>query len=323
MFPVSKPFRNILIAAALAACSTLALAQKFPSRPITLIVPGAGGSSTDNIARIYGDRLSQQLGQPVIIDLRAGGNGAVGARALATAKPDGYTLMIPGNSIIVLAPFVTKSPSYDPEKDFVPVAQVVSIPFGIGVGNDQPIHSINDLVAASKQRELFFATPGSASISRLIGEWLKQKGATGLTNVAYPSSAGGHMDVMGGRVPVIIDGLGGIAPHVKAGKIRLLAVTTPARAKTFPTAPTVAESIPGFVVPGFFAVVAPPGTPADVLDTLNSASRAVAADVKLGARYELFGAEAASGSRADLDRLIKEQRTLFKGLVEQAKIQPE
>ena len=311
----------LLLAATFAA--PVALAQKWPSKPVTLIVPGAGGSSTDNIARVYADRLSQQLGQPVVIDLKAGGNGAVGARALAAAKPDGYTLMMPGNSIIVLTTYTVKNAVYDPEKDFVPVAQVVAIPFGIATGNDQPMKSLADLMAAAKQKEIFFGSPGSASISRLIGEWLKQKGASGLTNVAYPSSAPAHLDMMGGRLPVMIDGLGGVAPHVKSGKVRLLAVTTQNRAKTFPDTPTAAETIPGFVVPGFFAVVAPPGTPNDVVEILNRESRMVAQDPRLNERYEIFGAEAASGTRAELDRLIKEQRTLFKGLVEQAKIKPE
>ena len=311
----------LLLAAVCAAPA--ALAQKWPTRPLTLIVPGAVGSSTDNIARVYADRLAQQLGQPVVIDIKAGGNGAVGARALAAAKPDGYTLMMPGNSIIVLATYTVKNASYDPEKDFVPVAQVVAIPFGIATGNDQPMKTLADLMAVARQKGVFFGSPGSASISRLIGEWLKQKGATGLTNVAYPSSAPAHLDMMGGRLPVMIDGLGGVAPHVKSGKVRLLAVTTPQRAKTFPDTPTAAETIPGFVVPGFFAVVAPPGTPNDVIEILNRESRLVAQDPRLNERYEVFGAEAASGTRADLDRLIREQRVLFKGLVEQAKIQPE
>ena len=128
---------------------------------------------------------------------------------------------------------------------------------------------------------------------------------------------------MGGRVPVMIDGLGGVAPHVQSGKMRLLAVTTAARAKAFPDVPTVAETIPGFVVPGFFAVVAPAGTPSEVVDILNRESRVVAQDPALKERYAIFGAEPASGSRAELDRLIRDQRALFTGLVKQAKISPE
>jgi tripartite-type tricarboxylate transporter receptor subunit TctC len=318
---------GLLIAAlfALAGVASPAFAQKtFPLRPITLIVPGAGGSSTDNIARQYADRLSQQLGQPVVIDLRPGGNGAVGARALAAAKPDGYTLMMPGNSIIVLTPLTMKNPTYDADKDFVPVAQVVAIPFGVAVGSSQPIRSIQELMAMAKEKELFFASPnGSASIPRLIGEWLKQKGATGLSFVGYPSAPPAHLDVIGGRVHVMIDGMGGAAPHVKSGKMRLLAVTTQDRVKAFPDVPALAETIPGFVVPGFFAVVAPAGTPNDVVELLNRESRVVAQDPKLNERFEIFGAVAASGSRADLERLIRDQRVLFKGLLEQAKINPE
>jgi hypothetical protein len=121
----------------------------------------------------------------------------------------------------------------------------------------------------------------------------------------------------------MIDGMGGAAPHVKSGKMRLLAVTTQDRVKAFPDVPALAETIPGFVVPGFFAVVAPAGTPNDVVELLNRESRVVAQDPKLNERFEIFGAVAGSGSRADLERLIRDQRVLFKGLLEQAKINPE
>lgn len=295
----------------------------FPSRPITLIVPSAAGSSLDNIARLYGERLGQLLGQPVVIDIRTGGNGAVGARALAAARPDGYTLMFPGNSITVLYPYTVKNPTYDPEKDFVSVALVATIPFGITVAKDHPARSLKDLLAEAKDKEVFVATPGSASISRLIGEWLNQKAGTRLANIPYPSSAAAHTDVIGGRVPVMIDGMGGVAPHINSGRMRLLAVTTQNRARGFADVPTVAELIPGFVVPGFIAVVASPGTPPDAIEAINRATRQVVQDPKLNERFAVFGAEAASGPTTDLDRLLREQRTLFKQLIEQAKIKPE
>jgi tripartite-type tricarboxylate transporter receptor subunit TctC len=325
----SRSFRIRVLAAATACAAALCVHAVYgqptwPTKALRLIVPGAPGSSTDNIARLYADRLSQQLGQPVISEVRPGGNGAVGARALAGAKPDGYTLMIPGNSIIVLAPLTQKDLSYDPEKDFVPVSQVVSIPFAIAVGSDQPIRSIQDLIALAKEMELLFASPnGSASIPRLIGEWLKQKGASGLSHVGYPSAPPAHLDVMGGRVPIMIDGMGGVAPHVRSGRMRLLAVTTQNRVKGFADVPALTEIIPGFVVPGFFAIVAPAGTPNEMVELLNRESRLVAQDPKLNERYEILGAMAASGSRAELERLIKDQRVLFKGLMDQAKIKPE
>lgn len=328
MQPVNTAVRTLAACAAWAlACAGLATTAQaqgaFPNKPLTLIIPGAAGSSTDNIGRIIADRLGQALGQTVVIDIRAGGNGAVGARALAAGKPDGYTLMMPGNSISVLASYTIKNPAYDPEKDFVTVAQVVAIPFGITVGTDHPARSLKDLIALARDKEVFFATPGSASISRLIGEWLNQKTGTRLVNIAYPSSAAAHTDVIGGRVAMMVDGLGGVAPHVKSGRMRLLAVTTQNRVKGFDDTPTAAEVVPGFVVPGFFTLVVPPGTPAEIIDTLNRAARQAMQDPRVNERLAIFGAEAASGSVADAERLLREQRTLFKGLVEQAKIKPE
>ena len=142
-------------------------------------------------------------------------------------------------------------------------------------------------------------------------------------NIAYPSSAPAHIDIMGGRVPLMIDGLGGVAPHVKAGRLRLLAVTTRHRTTGFDEVPTVAETIPGFVVPGFFAIVGPAGTPPEIVELLNRASQRAIQDPKLKERFAIFGAEGSSGPVAELERLIKDQRTLFKELVTQAKIQAE
>ena len=328
MFDLARKWTTAALAVA-ALSVTLAVGQPafaqktWPTKPITLIVPGAPGSSTDNVARVYAERLSQLLGQPIVAENRAGAEGAIGSKALVSAKPDGYTLMIAGNSILVLNAFTVKNLAYDAEKDFVNVGQLVSIPFGIAVTKDYPASSFKELLALSKEKETFFATPGAASISRLIGEWLNQKAGTKLANIAYPSSAHAHTDLIAGRVPIMIDGLGGVAPHVKSGRVRLLAVTTRTRAKAFEDVPTVAEFVPGFVVPGVFAIVAPPGTPAEIVETLNREIRVAAQDPKVGERMAVLGAEASSGPTAELDRLLKDQRTLFKGLVEQAKLKPE
>jgi len=311
-----------LIGAAL--CANAPAQDRFPSKPITLIVPGAAGSSSDNIARVYGDFLGRRLGQSVIIVDRPGGNGAVAASALAAARPDGYTLMFPPTSTIVLASMTMKNPPFDAEKDFALVAQAVAIPYAIVVGANEPIRTIADILKAGKEKDLFYASAfGALSVPRLIGESMKQHGATKFTPVPYPASPAAHVDVIGGRIPVMIDGLGGVAQHVKAGKMRLIAVTTPQRVSGYPDVPTLAETIPGLIVPGMFAVVAAAGTPVPILEQLNRESRAVAQDPKANEQYGNYGAVGAPATRDELDRLLKSQRIMFKTLMEQAKLQPE
>lgn len=312
------------VATAVLGLSSLQAQDKYPSRPVTLIVPGAAGSSSDNIARVYADHLGRRMGQSLIIVNRPGANGAVAAGALASAKPDGYTLMFPPTSTLVLASMTMKNPPFDAEKDFALVAQAVSIPYAIVVGSSQPIHSIRDIITLAKDKDLFYASAfGALSVPRLIGESIRQQGAAHLTPVPYPAAPAAHVDVISGRIPVMIDGLGGVAQHIKSGRMRLIAVTTPHRVDGFSDAPTLTESIPGLVVPGLFAVVAPAGTPTAVLEYLNRESIAIAQDPKVNEQYANYGAVASAASREDLDKTLKSQRILFKTLMEQAKLQPE
>ncbi len=313
---------TLLIAAALLPGAQAQ--DRFPSRPLTLIVPSGAGSSSDNIARVYTEHMSKRLGQPIIILNKPGANGAVAAAALAAAKPDGYTLMLPPTSTIVLASMTMKNPPFDAEKDFALVAQAVSIPYAIVVGADQPIRTVQDIINLGKKTDLFFASAfGALSVPRLVGESIKQHGATNFTPVPYPSPTAAYVDIISGRVTVMIDGLGGVAQQVKSGKMRLIAVTTKDRAAAFADTPTLAESIPGLIVPGLFAVVAPAGTPVAILEFLNRESRAVSADPKANEQYGNFGAAAASPTRDEFDKLLKGQRVMFKALMEQAKLQPE
>ncbi len=314
-----------------AACLALALGagahaaddEAWPTRPVRLIVAGAAAGSVDNFARLFAAKLDKAIGQTIIVENRPGGNGTIGARALASAKPDGYTLLFAGNSAMVLNPLTVRDAPYDPDKDFAMVGQVVEVPFGIAVNPKSPIKTLPELLASSGKQDTFFATPGSVSISRLIGEWLNQKSGTRFVNVPYSTSVGADNDVIAGNPEVLIDALSGMAGHVAAGKLRLLAVSSASRLKAFPDVPTISEVIPGFVVPGVNAIVAPAGTPEKTLEFLNQKMREVAKDPELAQRYELYGAEPAVGSREDLTRLYRDQRKLFGDLMKQASIQPE
>lgn len=308
----------VLMLAAGGAASAAELA--WPSKPVRLVVAAGAGSSVDIFARVLGNRLSQSLGQPVVVEPRPGGNGSIAGQVVATARPDGYTLLFAGNSALVINALMAKNLPYDGEKAFVAVAPVVHVPLAIAVGSSSPMATMKDLLAQARSKETFFATPGAASLSRLIGENLNEKAGTRFVNVAYPTSGPAQTDVISGRVPVLIDGLGGIAPHAKSGRLRILAVSTATRAKEFPDVPTIAEVVPNLVVPGINSIVAPAGTPDEVLELVNRKVGEILGDPAIVEQFAAMGGDAAPGSRAELEQVLKEQRVTFKRLIQQANI---
>lgn len=319
------PSRRRWLAAGIALASGHAVAAEsrpWPSRPVTIVVAAGAGSSVDIFARVLGERLQKAFDASFVIDAKPGGNGTIGTQAVTGARPDGHTLLFAGNSALVINPLMAKNLPFDVERDLVAVAPIVYVPLAIAVRADHPARTIQALIAAAKTEEMLFATPGSASLSRLIGENLNERAGTRLVNVPYPSGGAAENDVVGGRVPVLIDGLGGIAPHVKSGRLRLLAVSTATRAKEFPTVPTIAEAVPGLVVPGINSLMAPAGTPPQILDALNAKIREILSDPALADRFAVMGGDPAIGTRADLDGILRDQRALFRGLIAKANIKP-
>lgn len=317
--------RRAVLATALATTFTgVAHAQAaWPNRPLTFVVAAGAGSSVDVFARVLAERLQRTLGQSVVVDTRPGGNGVIGTQVVTSAKPDGYTFLFAGNSVLVINPLMSKSLPFNVEKDLIAVAPVVYVPLAIAVRPDHPAKTLQDLVADSKSKDSFFATPGSASLSRLIGENINQLAGTRFVNVPYPTGGAAQTDVIGGRVPVLIDGLGGIAAHVKGDRLRLLAVSTQKRAKEFPNVPTIAEAVPGLVVPGINSLMAPVGTPPAILDQLNAKVREILSDPAVAERFAGMGGDAAVGTRAELEALLKGQRVLFRQLIDKANIKPD
>ena len=313
---------SVALGAMLALFCVQATAQAWPSKPIHILVAAGAGSSPDIFARVLSERLTRSLGQPVVVEARPGGNGSIAARYVAAAAPDGYTLLFSGNSALIVNPLMTTDLPYK-EEDLVPVAPVCFVPLAVAVPSTSSVKSIQQLLTQAKQSEIFFATPGAASLSRLIGESFNERSGTKLRNIPYPTSGPAQTDVIGGRVPVLIDGLGGIVPHANSGRLRLLAVSTPTRFPDLPDVPSISEAIPGLSVPGINSLMAPKGTPDNILNLLNRKVNEILKDPAVAKRFLSMGGEAAPGSRADLAETYRQQRVDFKRLIESANIHAE
>jgi tripartite-type tricarboxylate transporter receptor subunit TctC len=270
-----------------------AIAQTYPDRAIRLIVPFATGSATDSSARLYAVELSKQLGQQVIADNRPGAGGAIGMQAVAKAAPDGYTIAYAGAGPLAINRSLTPNLPYDVEKDIQPVSQAVSSPLMLVVSPTLPVKNIKELIALAKARpgQLSNGSAGNGTVGHLAGEYFKMRTGTNILHVPYKGGAQAAVDTMSGFVQLMFDPASGIAPHVRSGRLRGLAVTGPQRTPAFPDIPTVAESgFPGFEVTTWGGIVAPAGIPRAVLGRLHEEVRKAGKAPTLVERYAALGA---------------------------------
>lgn len=269
----SQPLRRLLLGAALATVPAAALAQApaFPAKTIRLIAPFAPGGALDLVARVVGQVLTEQLGQPVIVDNRAGAAGAIGSEQVARAAPDGYTLLLGATTTHGINPVLQKL-SYDPLKDFAPVSLVATIPHVLVVNPSLPVASLPDLIKYARAKPgLTYGSAGTGSPHHLAGEMLKIATGIDITHVPYKGSAPAMADVMGGQVQFMSIELTAAVSQIKAGKLRAIAIAT---AKRVPGVdlPTVGEGgVPNFEVTAWYAVYAPAGTPRATVDILSKA----------------------------------------------------
>jgi len=246
-------------------------AEEFPTRPVRLIVTQAAGGAPDLIARLTAERLTHGLGQSVIVENRPGGANVVGAQAVAHAPADGYTLLFATAAALVTNPYTLKSLPYDPTKDFTPVGMVGKNPFLVAVNAAVPAHSLADVIAMDHKDpgRLAFATDGPRNFSGMIAAWLNKVAGTRLTIVSYAAMPQGIQDTVAGRTQLTILAPAVAGPMIKRGDLRVLAQTGARRMPGYEEVPTVAETFPGFEFAGWFALVAPAGTPGDAIRRLN------------------------------------------------------
>jgi len=246
-------------------------AQQYPARPIRIIIPFPAGSSLDTMSRLIAPKLTERLGQNIVVDNRAGAAGQLGLELAARAAPDGYTLAAGQGGNLVVQPHTYKKLPYDPFKDFAPVALSTTNFLGLVVNPGLPFKSLQDLVAYGRKNpgKLSFASNGEGGFPHMAIEMLRLQAGFTYLHVPYKGGAQIVAEIMGARVDGTILGIASLTPHIRAGRLRLLAVTSSARVELFPEVPTVAESYPGYESGGWFGYPAPAGTPPKVVALLN------------------------------------------------------
>lgn len=281
------------VAAAFAVAAFSAQAQGYPERPIRLVVPFPPGGPTDVLARIVATRLGEKLGQPIVVDNKAGASGMIGANSVAKAAPDGYTLLV-NASIHVINPSLYPTQPYDAIADFTAITNVADVPLVLAVNPKVPARSVSELVALSKSAKsaLAFASAGNATSQHLAGEAFKIAAGVDLLHVPYKGSAPALTDLVSGQVQLMFDSLPSSMPFLRSGAIRPIAVTSARRSPSLPEVPTLAEAgYPGFNMSTWYGVWAPAGTPSAIVQRLSSEIGAIVRMPEVRAQLTKLGAE--------------------------------
>jgi tripartite-type tricarboxylate transporter receptor subunit TctC len=319
--------RRMLAAGALAvAAARVAQAQSYPTRPIKIIVPFSAGGPGDVMARVAGQRMSATLGQNLIVENRAGAGGTTGARAAAQAGPDGYTLMLANTSTMVIGPAVYRDVGYDPLKSFALVA-LFGVTSNILVVNPQiPANSVRELIALAKQQpgKLSFSSAGIGTPPHLIGEMFKQKAGIDLVHVPYKGGGQATNDVLSGQVQMTFENPSVCLPHIRAGKLRALAATGERRNPQAPEIPTMIEAgVPDFVSVSFTGLVAPAGTPAEIVAKLNAAANDSLASPDVATLLARLAVEARPNSPAEFTAFVARETEKWRAVVKAANVRIE
>jgi tripartite-type tricarboxylate transporter receptor subunit TctC len=319
-----------LLAAALCAAAALhaagAAAQAWPAKPIRLMVPFPPGGSTDIVARIVAQKLSERLGQSIVIENRGGAGGTIGTALVAKSAPDGYNLGVASTSTHVVAPGVYARLDYDPVKDFAPVGLMAISPYLLVVNPSVPAKSVQELVALAKKQpgRLNYASAGVGSTTQLAMEMLKAASGTYMLHIPYNGNGPAGTAVVAGQVEILFGSLPSLLGHAKGGRVRALAVGTPKRSPSLPDVPTVAESgYPGFDASLWLGIVAPAGTPQAIVDRLNREIVSIVTAADTRETFDKAGTEPLTGSPADLAAMIRDGVPKYAKIIKAAGVKPE
>jgi tripartite-type tricarboxylate transporter receptor subunit TctC len=314
--------RHLLGAAAAFAAVEPAFAQTFPDKPIRLIVPSASGGPTDIPARLL-SQILPKLGQPAVVENRPGAGGAIGARAVATAAADGHTLMVGNTSVLAVIPSVSASAGYDPVKNFAPVAKISESYQILVVHPSAPWKTVREFVDDAKQNpgRLNFAHTGAGGLPHLTGELFKASTGTNLVGVPYKSGGEALTAVLGQQVHATFEAISILLPQIRDGKVRALAITSRSRAHLAPDIPTMIEAgVPGYEVSTFYGVVAPAGTPPDIVAKLNAAINEGFTTDDMRLAMLRMGSQLSLGSPEAFAAFMKQQGEKWRGVAEKASV---
>jgi tripartite-type tricarboxylate transporter receptor subunit TctC len=299
-------FRWVLVLVAMLA-SSVAQAQEFPTRPIRLIVPFPPGGGTDVVARVLAPRMSETLGQSVVVDNRAGAGGNIGADLVAKAPADGYTILLAASTVAVNVSLMPNLP-FDPLKDFAPVVLLLMNQSVLVVNPNLPVNNVHEFIALAKSKPgaLTYGSSGNGSGAHLAGEMFKIMAGVNLTHVPYKGAAPAMNDLIAGRIDAMIIDLAIAMPYVKAGKIKALAIGSAQRFDALPDLPTISESgVPGYEINGLMGFVAPSGTPAGAIQRLNEAANRSLQDPEVRQRLRALATIPMGGTPEQLDKVLR------------------
>lgn len=311
------------LAAALCAAIGTAWAQGYPNKPVRVIIPFPPGGTLDTIGRMLAQKLSEQTGQSFVVESRPGGNGLIGADAVAKSAPDGYTLLFTA-STFTISPMTMKTPPFDVAKDFQPVALIAKAPLAVAIGNHVPAKDIKELVAYGKANpgKLSFAIGSTGSAGHLSTELLKRAGGFDYLVVPYKGSAPAYQDLVGGRIDGFIDPILGSAQYAKGGLLKVIGVTSKARLPSMADVPAVSESVPGYEFYSWYGLWGPAKLPQEITQKLNAESNnALAGEMR--DKLEPQGLLMTPGSVEDFVRFQREDMARSQKLVNEANIRGE
>ena len=323
-----KPTRlfGATLAALALAMPGLAAAQPYPAKPVRLIVTFAAGGGTDVVARTVAPKLGEALGQPIVVENRAGANGAVGAEAGAKSAPDGYTLIVGAAGTLVVAPHLGTKIPFDTFKDFAPVSLLVTSPFIVTLNPSVQAGSIRELIALAKANpgKINFGSSGTGGAPQLAAELFKSLAGVNMVHVPYKGLGPAITDLLGGQIQVVFADVGLVTSHIQGGKLKGLAITSAARLSTLPDLPTVAESgVPGYSAGTWYGVLAPAATPAPVVSRLSEELRKVLALPEIRASFASQGVEPAGNTPEQFSAFLRDEHAKWGKVIRDAGIKAE
>lgn len=302
---------------ALVGASSEAAAQAYPARPVKMVVAFPPGGTSDHVGRVVANRLSEFLGQSVVVDNRPGATGLIGTQAVQHAAPDGYTILL-APSDFTLIPGLQSKPPYDPAKDFAPVGMVINYPHILVASPNLPAASVKDLIALAKSQpgKLNYASGGSGGSNHVSGEWFKYAAGIALTHVPYKGNGPAIVDLMADRVQLLFTSMGPVEGHLKSGKLKAIAVTGTKRLASAPEVPTVSENaLPGYDFTTWYGIAAPAGTPRAIIDRLNADLRRTMAAPDVIEKLASIGGDLTVGSPDEFATLLKSEIVRWHKLV--------